>query len=150
MDDWLTPKEIVDALGKFDLDPCAPVHRTQDTATNHFSTLDNGLTKEWVGRVWLHPPLKNIDLWIGKMAEYGSGVCMTFVASNEKWFHEHVLLKAHSIFFIDEKIRLHRGMADVFGAPEQRPMCLIAWAEADSVAIGEALTISGTQLYLGN
>lgn len=26
-DEWYTPKEIIDALGKFDLDPCAPVNR---------------------------------------------------------------------------------------------------------------------------
>ena len=25
-DEWYTPKEIIDALGKFDLDPCAPVN----------------------------------------------------------------------------------------------------------------------------
>lgn len=24
-DEWYTPKEIINALGKFDLDPCAPV-----------------------------------------------------------------------------------------------------------------------------
>ena len=24
-DEWYTPKEIIDALGKFDLDTCAPV-----------------------------------------------------------------------------------------------------------------------------
>lgn len=24
-DEWYTPKEIIDALGEFDLDPCAPV-----------------------------------------------------------------------------------------------------------------------------
>ena len=24
-DEWYTPKEILEALGKFDLDPCAPV-----------------------------------------------------------------------------------------------------------------------------
>lgn len=23
-DEWYTPKEIIDALGEFDLDPCAP------------------------------------------------------------------------------------------------------------------------------
>lgn len=26
-DEWYTPKEIIDALGKFDLDPCAPLNR---------------------------------------------------------------------------------------------------------------------------
>lgn len=24
-DEWYTPKEIIDALGEFDLDPCAPL-----------------------------------------------------------------------------------------------------------------------------
>ena len=24
-DEWYTPKEIIDALGEFDLDPCAPM-----------------------------------------------------------------------------------------------------------------------------
>ena len=24
-DEWYTPKEIIDALGEFDLDPCVPV-----------------------------------------------------------------------------------------------------------------------------
>lgn len=31
-DEWYTPKELVDSLGKFDLDPCAPVKRLWDTA----------------------------------------------------------------------------------------------------------------------
>lgn len=26
-DEWYTPKEIIDALGEFDLDPCAPMRR---------------------------------------------------------------------------------------------------------------------------
>lgn len=26
-DEWYTPKEIIDALGEFDLDPCAPCVR---------------------------------------------------------------------------------------------------------------------------
>lgn len=26
-DEWLTPKYIIDALGPFDLDPCAPIQR---------------------------------------------------------------------------------------------------------------------------
>lgn len=31
-DEWYTPKEIIDALGKFDLDPCAPVKPLWQTA----------------------------------------------------------------------------------------------------------------------
>lgn len=51
-DEWLTPPEIIKALGPFDLDPCAPVNRPWETAAKHYTVLDNGLTKPWHGRVW--------------------------------------------------------------------------------------------------
>lgn len=50
-DEWLTPPEIIRALGSFDLDPCAPVKRPWEMAANHFTVLDNGLNKPWQGRV---------------------------------------------------------------------------------------------------
>lgn len=34
-DEWYTPKEVLEALGKFDLDPCAPVSPLWPTATVH-------------------------------------------------------------------------------------------------------------------
>jgi len=42
-DEWLTPPEIVYALGVFNLDPCSPKDRPGPTATNHFTVNDNGL-----------------------------------------------------------------------------------------------------------
>ena len=55
-DEWYTPKEIIDALGKFDLDPCAPVKPLWQTAETMYNKKHDGLTKEWAGRVWLNPP----------------------------------------------------------------------------------------------
>lgn len=51
--EWLTPPEIIQALGPFDLDPCAPIVRPWDTAQTYYTIDDNGLLKEWFGRVWL-------------------------------------------------------------------------------------------------
>ena len=31
-DEWYTPKEVLEALGRFDLDPCAPVRPLWPTA----------------------------------------------------------------------------------------------------------------------
>lgn len=31
-DEWYTPREIIEALGEFDLDPCAPMHPLWPTA----------------------------------------------------------------------------------------------------------------------
>ena len=42
-DEWLTPPEILRALGPFDLDPCAPADRPWPTAALHYTVRDNGL-----------------------------------------------------------------------------------------------------------
>ncbi|MDR0672754.1 MAG: phage N-6-adenine-methyltransferase [Zoogloeaceae bacterium] len=55
--DWLTPPEILDALGEFDLDPCASEFQPWRTAKKQFTIRDNGLTREWEGRVWCNPLL---------------------------------------------------------------------------------------------
>ena len=36
-DEWLTPPNILLALGAFDLDPCAPIVRPWDTAALHYT-----------------------------------------------------------------------------------------------------------------
>ena len=55
-DEWLTPPEILRALGPFDLDPCAPIARPWETAATHYTAEDDGLSKPWAGRVWCNPP----------------------------------------------------------------------------------------------
>ena len=71
-DVWLTPKHIIDALGKFDLDPCAaPLPRPWETASTSFIEADDGLSQEWFGRVWMNPPYgRDIGAWMKKMAEH--------------------------------------------------------------------------------
>jgi hypothetical protein len=56
-DEWLTPPPLIQALGEFDLDPCAPIKRPWDMAKNHYTIEDDGLEKDWFGRVWLNPPV---------------------------------------------------------------------------------------------
>jgi hypothetical protein len=78
---WLTPPYILEALGEFDLDPCASLHRPWDTARKHYTVEDNGLMQEWAGRVWLNPPYgPGMDKWLNRLAEHsggggGFGVC---------------------------------------------------------------------------
>lgn len=84
-DVWLTPKHIIDALGKFDLDPCAaPLPRPWETASASFVEADDGLSQEWFGRVWMNPPYgRGIGAWMKKMAEHakagGGGVSLLFL-----------------------------------------------------------------------
>lgn len=55
-DEWYTPKEILDILSPFDLDPCAPMAPLWPTAQTMWNKQDDGLSKDWFGRVWLNPP----------------------------------------------------------------------------------------------
>lgn len=48
-DEWLTPPHIMTALGKFDLDPCAPINRPWATADKHYTVEDDGLSQVWGG-----------------------------------------------------------------------------------------------------
>lgn len=79
-DEWYTPKEIIESLGEFDLDPCAPVVPLWSTAKNHFTKEDDGLSREWFGRVWLNPPYSRplIERFVEKMADHNNGIALLF------------------------------------------------------------------------
>lgn len=76
-DEWYTTQEIIDTvtavMGGIDLDPAS-----SDTANEtvraevYFTIEDDGLSKEWWGRVYLNPPYGNeIPKWVDKaIGEY--------------------------------------------------------------------------------
>ena len=70
-DTWLTPQAIINALGPFDLDPCAaPSPRPWPTAARHIELPEDGLAAEWEGRIWLNPPYGHaIKAWMEKMSQ---------------------------------------------------------------------------------
>ena len=79
--EWLTPPELVKKIGTFDLDPCTPINSPFKHATVNFSILDDGLSKEWFGRVYLNPPYgKGMELWIEKLKNHGNGICLIFAS----------------------------------------------------------------------
>lgn len=108
-DEWLTPPEIVKALGPFDLDPCAPVRRPWDTAKQHYTIDDDGLKKEWSGRVWLNPPYgPDAEHWLKKLADHGDGIALIFSRTDTRWFHAQVFKRCSSLFFIEGRIAFFR------------------------------------------
>lgn len=108
-DEWLTPPEIIKALGKFDLDPCAPAARPWDTAVNHISIPQDGLTTHWVGRVWLNPPFNRYERpkWMGKMAIHKNGIMLIPAATETAAFDEFVWGEADAICFVKGRPHFH-------------------------------------------
>lgn len=108
--EWITPREIVTALGKFDLDPCFHPKQFYRTATRVISPPDDGLLKGWQGRVWLNPPYgSGIGRWVGKLAGHGNGIALVPSRTEvEKWFWPFVWEAADAILFIRGRLYFHR------------------------------------------
>lgn len=105
-DEWYTPRAILDALGPFDLDPCAPQTRPWDTAAVHFSRRDDGLSRAWFGRVWLNPPYSQglVDRFMARMAEHGRGTALVNAATDTEWFARFVWDGATAVLFVYQRI----------------------------------------------
>ena len=83
-DDWITPREIIDALGgfqSFDLDPCACESQPWPCAVLSLTRAQNGLGQPWPSEaaVWLNPPYGSETWrWLKKLAEHGNGTALVF------------------------------------------------------------------------
>lgn len=108
-DEWLTPKWILEPLGQFDLDPCAPAVRPWDTATNHISLPDDGLTAEWKGRVWLNPPFNRYERprWMARMSEHPRGTMLIPAATETDAFIRFVFKCAVAVCFLEGRPHFH-------------------------------------------
>ncbi len=105
-EDWLTPPHVLRALGAFDLDPCSPIGRPWDTASEHYTLMDNGLNKQWRGRIWLNPPYGNqTEQWIKRLADHGNGIALIFARTETASFHPWVWEYADAIMFLRGRLR---------------------------------------------
>lgn len=135
-DEWYTPKEIIDALGEFDLDPCAPVAPPYKTANVMYNKNDDGLKQEWKGRVWLNPPYSRplIECFVKRMAEHGNGIALLFNRCDSKMFQDVIFEKATAMKFLRNRIRFFRPD----GTRGDSPGCgsiLIAFGEDNAEVI---------------
>ena len=98
-DEWYTPKEVLKALGRFDLDPCAPVHPLWPTAEVMYDRDMDGLSLKWEGRVWLNPPYSRplIEQFVRKLAEHGNGIALLFNRCDSKMFQDEIPAPPHPV-----------------------------------------------------
>lgn len=100
--EWLTPPEIIEALGSFDLDPCAHPQQFYQTARIMISPPRDGLCAKWKGRVWLNPPYgTELKSWIAKLAEHGNGIALVPSRTEvESWFWPYIWEAADAVLFV--------------------------------------------------
>lgn len=141
---WLTPPDLLDALGgasSFDLDPCAaPLPRPWPTARRMIIRAEaDGLMVRWSGRVWLNPPYTSAEIarWLARMADHGQGTALIFARTETEAFHRHVWEQAHGLLFLEGRLtfRLPDGGAPLGRDGRQQnagaPSVLCAYGQDD-------------------
>lgn len=106
--EWLTPPDIIEALGPFDLDPCAPIKRPWPTAERHYTVEDDGLRQTWDGFVWVNPPYGPWTWkWLHKLAEHGNGIGLIFARTETQGFFAQAWERADSMLYLDGRLYFH-------------------------------------------
>lgn len=130
-DVWLTPPYILEALGEFDLDPCASLNRPWDTARKHYTVEDDGLAQEWEGSVWMNPPYgQQTARWLENLAAHGDGVALIFARTETRMFHAHVWEQATAALFLEGRLTFCRPDGTPAANNGGAPSVLVAYGEA--------------------
>lgn len=128
--EWYTPPGYVEAaravMGDIDLDPASSAIANETVqAEQYFSQRDNGLDKEWSGRVWMNPPYAAglVDKFCEKLtAHYAAGdieqACVLVNNATEtKWF-QTLLSQASAVCFPSSRVKF----IDTEGSPSGAPL----------------------------
>ena len=132
-DEWLTPPEILQALGPFDLDPCAPIQRPWPMAARHFTVEEDGLRQPWEGRIWLNPPYgPQTGLWLKRLAEHGNGIALIFARTETEAFCEHVWYEANGLLFLRGRLHFYDTNGERAKHNSGAPSVLVAYGEENA------------------
>jgi len=142
-DVWLTPPHIIDALGPFDLDPCAaPEPRPWPTAARHITLPDDGLLHDWEGFVWCNPPYgPETWRWLRRLAAHpGGGIALIFARTETEGFVREVWGKADAILFLEGRLWFHHPDGSRASGNSGGPSCLVGYGMRAAVRLaGNAL-----------
>jgi phage N-6-adenine-methyltransferase len=93
-DCWNTPPNIIElvvkVLGQIDLDPCADEGR-KIPAKVHYTAMDDGLSQEWQGGVFMNPPYSCPGVWMAKLLQelesgrVKSAIALVSAATDTNW-----------------------------------------------------------------
>ena len=141
----LTPLKLIKEIGIFDLDPCGfNGHKTANKL--YLLPKEDGLQKEWFGKVWLNPPYSETIKWIKKMAKHNNGIACVLASTETKWFQEYVLKRANSIFFLESRPKFLNNKFKVVNL--MRGVVLVSYG--DCIEMLRECTLQGTFVELNN
>lgn len=140
--EWYTPSEYLKAaravLGVIDLDPASSKAANKHVQAENFYTLsDDGLTKEWRGRVWMNPPYASdrIGKFTNKLTQHylkddiSEALVLVNNATETAWF-QGMAKHAAAISLVSPRIRF-LSPDGAIGAPLQGQVILYFGAKRE-------------------
>lgn len=138
-EEWLTPPEIIKALGSFDLDPCAPIKRPWETAHRHFTIEDNGLIRPWEGRVWCNPPYgPKTGEWMARCSGHKNVTALIFARTETRQFFDYIWPKATAVCFIKGRLSFYH-VTGKKGGTAGAPSMLVTWDDDNANTLWKAV-----------
>lgn len=108
-DSWITPRWVIEAIGPFDLDPCACIPQPWPCANRQFTEQDDGLMRPWDGFVYCNPPYgRQLERWLNRMALHDNGIAMIFARTETRAFFKFVWPHASCLLFLRGRTTFHR------------------------------------------
>lgn len=134
-DVWITPPEIIHAIGLSDLDPCGWLpdgHPIVPTAHRYLTEADDGLTTPWSGSVFCNPPYSEARHWIQRCAQHHADtgnevIALLFARTDTRGFQEYAST-ATVMNFLAGRVKF----LDALGNRRQNPNAasvLLGWGE---------------------
>lgn len=138
-DEYLTPPEIIKALGDFDMDPCCPEKMPWPTAKRQLTKSNDGLKTPWFGRIWLNPPYgRETQKWLKKLAIHRNGIALIFSRTDTDMFHNWVWCWGDAILFIKGRISFYNTDGQKYPHNSGAPSCLVAYGKDNAVLLKES------------
>jgi len=134
-------------LGVFDLDPCQCDPQPWKCAERGFTIAQDGLSREWIGRVWLNPPYSRVWDWMDRLVFHVNGTALIFARTETEGFVRTVWNAATAVMFLHGRLFFHhpdglRGKSNSGG-----PSVLVAYGESDAEIL-KACSLAGTFIRL--
>ena len=134
--EWLTPPEVISALGEFDLDPCTPEIMPWRTARHRYTRKDDGLICPWFGRVWVNPPFgPYAPKWMDRLRQHGNGIALIPARTETRMFFSSVWGQADGACFIRGRMWFHHPDGRRFANGTNAPVCLVAYGRKNLASL---------------
>ncbi|OFX03912.1 MAG: hypothetical protein A3E78_07465 [Alphaproteobacteria bacterium RIFCSPHIGHO2_12_FULL_63_12] len=117
----ITPRSILDPLGRFDLDPCGNDPRPWDCADVTYTEADDGLSLPWFGRVFCNAPFHRyqIGFFIRRLVAHGRGTALVHVRTETEWFAP-IWERASALLFLAGRVTFNTPDGDLMRITDPR------------------------------